>query len=306
MATDGPVNHDARRMRNAVVEVTAESLLDDSDADTSTFADESTDGTTPWTSMADEDESAAEIEPPSELAKPIIATPQGVLQPAITAVEAAHVELAAQSPPIAPVMAVSSASVTPTEDDLQVVSDLAEDAGVLSIGKAKAIDITSTLPTTSRGGWWTIPTLCAGLAIVACSLIIPQTDANRRLAWEREGLERDLKSIQKQVDVNGQFLERVADDANLAERLAQRQMKVYRAGTAVLELKRQGNDEMSPFLLTAVVPPDPLPAYAPKSGMLAELFLHPKHTLYLSGLGLLLIAVGLVMGGEKIEPKTQD
>ena len=43
----------------------------------------------------------------------------------------------------------------------------------------------------------------------------------------------------------------VANDANLAERLAQRQMKVYRAGTAVLELKRQGKDEMSPFLLTA-------------------------------------------------------
>lgn len=290
MATDGPIDRDEELTdapEASTPELTAEDVLDESE----------TADATPWGQIEDE-EAGDDVEAPtaSEIAKPIIAAAEEVLQPAIAAVVERDAE---QDAPDRATMAVSSAAVVPTEDDLQVDSEVDEDDSVLRIGQADAADITPAAVVGSRGGWWTIPTLCAGLAIVACSLIIPQTDTNRRLAWEREKLERDLKSIQKQVDVNGQFLEAVADDANLAERLAQRQMKVYRQGTAVLELQRQGKDEMSPFLLTAVVPPDPLPPYQSRGGTLATLFLHPKHSLYLSGLGLLLIATGLVMGGEK-------
>src|SRR5437763_492680 len=112
-----------------------------------------------------------------------------------------------------------------------------------------------------RGGGWTIPVLCVGVALIACCVLIPQADANRRLAYERAMLQADLESIEKQVAVNDQFLKKVADDPELAERLAQRQMKIIRAGTHVLDLK--DDTKMSPFQLVTVAPPPPLPPYQP-------------------------------------------
>jgi hypothetical protein len=100
--------------------------------------------------------------------------------------------------------------------------------------------------------------------------------------------------------VNQQFLSSVADDPNLAERLAQRQMKMYRQGTAVLNVgngTKSHRGGMSPFQLTAVIPPEPLPPYQSRGGLLAAIFLHPRHGLWASGLGLFLAATGLVMGG---------
>jgi hypothetical protein len=164
-----------------------------------------------------------------------------------------------------------------------------------------------------KGGGWTVTTLCAGVAILACCVLIPQTDANRRLAYEREKLKLDLESVKKQVATNEEFLRRVADDPNLAERLAQRQMKIIRQGTRVLELKdarragatdqRLGSsspaptpDEVSPFHLVHVPPPPPMPPYEPVGGTLANLCYHPQSRLYLIGTGLLLMAAGLVLG----------
>jgi hypothetical protein len=163
-----------------------------------------------------------------------------------------------------------------------------------------------------RGGGWTVAALCAGIGLVACCVIIPQADANRRLVYERERLKIDLDSIRKQVATNDEFLHRVADDPNLAERLAQRQMKIIREGTRVLELKKpagngrgpagaasalsQTPDDVSPFHLVAVAPPPPMPPYEPTGGALAGLCYDPHRRLYLMGAGLFLMAAGLVCG----------
>ena len=156
------------------------------------------------------------------------------------------------------------------------------------------------------GGGWAVAALCAGIALVACCVIIPQADANRRLVYERERLRVDLDSIRKQVSTNDEFLRRVADDPILAERLAQRQMKMIREGTRVLELKKAGGrareaaqsppDVVSPFHLVAVAPPPPMPPYQPEGGRLAGLCYDPHHRLYLMGIGLFLMAAGLVCG----------
>ena len=157
-----------------------------------------------------------------------------------------------------------------------------------------------------KGGGWTVAALCAGICIIACCVIIPQADSNRRLVYERERLTVDLESLRKQVATNDEFLNRVNHDPNLAERLAQRQMKIIREGTRVLELKKSGNknagggaaagEDVSPFHLVAVAPPPPMPPYQPDGGRLATLCYDPHKRLYLMGVGLFLMAAGLVCG----------
>lgn len=146
-----------------------------------------------------------------------------------------------------------------------------------------------------RGGGWTIPILCAGIALIACSVLIPQADANRRLAYEKETLTRDLQSIEQQIEVNREFLKKVSDDPTLAQRLAERQMKVIPEGAHVVDLLHEP-ESMSPFQLLNVAPPAPLPPYKPIGGTLARICYGPHSRLYLIGLSLGMIATGLVLG----------
>jgi len=149
----------------------------------------------------------------------------------------------------------------------------------------------------SRAGGWTIPLLCIGIALIACCLIIPATEDNRRLVWEREHLKADLDQISHQIDVNNEFLKRIADDPSLSERLAQRQMKMVREGSSVLALRGESiGRDMSPYELTTLAPPAPMPPYQPRGGALAALVANPHTQLYVMGTGMLLVAAGLVLG----------
>ena len=212
----------------------------------------------------------------------------------------------AEDPPAAPVEEPEVVAVAVDEE-------AADDAGAVDyespVPAEPLVDEVDALGPAPRGGGWTLTLLCAGIALIACCVLIPQADANRRLVYEREKLKLDLESIRKQVAINDDFLKRVADDPTLAERLALRQMKIIRKGTRVLELKSQRRavpvgsasplpaaDEMSPFHLVHVAPPPPLPPYKPVGGLLAGLCYNPHTRLYLSGVALLLMAVGLVFG----------
>ncbi|HEY8749755.1 MAG TPA: hypothetical protein VIM11_17360 [Tepidisphaeraceae bacterium] len=148
----------------------------------------------------------------------------------------------------------------------------------------------------SKGGGWTLPVLCAGIALIACCALIPQADANRRLAYERQTLQMDIETVEKQIAVNQSFLKKVGEDPTLAERLAQRQMKVVPQGTRVLELPHEAGTSMSPFQLVNVSPPPPLPPYKPVGGFLARLCYDAHSRLYLIGISLGMIATGLVLG----------
>jgi hypothetical protein len=152
--------------------------------------------------------------------------------------------------------------------------------------------------TSTTGGGWTLPLLCAGVALIACCALIPQADANRRLAYERQQLQMDLQTVAKQIAVNEEFLRKVGQDPTLAERLAERQMKVIPQGSRVLELSRDGGGaSMSPFQLVSVPPPAPLPPYKPIGGVIASLCYDNHTRLYVIGLALGMIATGLVLGG---------
>lgn len=140
--------------------------------------------------------------------------------------------------------------------------------------------------------------MCAGIAIIACCLLIPAADENRRLAYEAACLKLDQEQISKQVDLNNDFLHRVADDPALLERLAQRQMKLVRQGTGVLDLNGQTSTgkDLSPFLLTTLPPPLQIAEYRPIGGKLGIICRNPHLNLYLMGVGLLLVAFGLIVG----------
>ena len=137
------------------------------------------------------------------------------------------------------------------------------------------------------------------MAIIACCVLIPAADDNRRIAYESQKLKADLEQLSQQAEVNDEFLRRVAEDPSLSERLMQRQMKMVREGTSVLSLKgqpRSSGREMSPFELVTVPPPPELPAYQPIGGAISALCRSPRPRLYCIGTGMLLVAVGLVLG----------
>jgi hypothetical protein len=146
-------------------------------------------------------------------------------------------------------------------------------------------------------GAWTLAALCLGLAVIAACIIVPQADANRRMAYERARLEADLDQINHQASVNEEFLAKIESDPQLAQRLAQRQMKFIRQGESLLPYKSQSAPSaapVSPFSLVHVPPPAAFPAYEPAGGILSRYLLDSHVRLYCLGGGLFLVAMGLV------------
>jgi hypothetical protein len=175
----------------------------------------------------------------------------------------------------------------PVDSDDAITPDLfAEPAPKPIIERDPPPRVISTKPV-PNGGAWTIPLVCLGIGIIAMSLIIPAAGENRRLVWEREKLAADLSHVEKQIAINDEFLARLASDPGLAERLAQRQMKMVREGTSVLELPGRSvgrGPDISPFELVTLPPPAAMAEYKP---------------IYLLGAGLLSLIVGVILGSTK-------
>jgi hypothetical protein len=158
------------------------------------------------------------------------------------------------------------------------------------------------------GGGWTLAALCMGLSLIAGCVIIPQADANRRLVYEREKLRMDLAQIEKQKSVNTEFLSEIERDPQLTERLAQREMRAVLQGTRTLDVKSEGGSgqtameqmatgRMSPFSIVNVPPPPALVPYQPVGGEFAKLCRDPRGSGYVMGIGMMLVAAGLTLGG---------
>ena len=172
---------------------------------------------------------------------------------------------------------------------------------------AAAVEVTSALAYASRsthrqrpstGAWWTIPMICVGLALVACALIIGQVEANRQVAWRRNKLKIDLEYLQEQVRQNEDSLKWMQTNPTMSERLAQRQMNQVRAGSAILQVPGLPHQkDRNPFQLTTIPPPKPLAPYEPRGDLLTFLFADPRHALWAIGIGLMMVAAGLVLGG---------
>ena len=72
-------------------------------------------------------------------------------------------------------------------------------------------------------------------------------------------------------------------------------MKLVPQGTNILDLGDSQNPT-SPFLLTQIPPPPKLAPYQPQTTGTMGIFLQQRPRLYLLGIGLFLLAAGLVLG----------
>jgi hypothetical protein len=46
---------------------------------------------------------------------------------------------------------------------------------------------------------WSLPMLCIGLGIIAVCVLVPASEANKRLTADRDKLKRDLSFVESQV-----------------------------------------------------------------------------------------------------------
>ncbi len=150
---------------------------------------------------------------------------------------------------------------------------------------------------------WTIVLISIGLVMIGLCVVIPQIDENRQLVYECEKLRVDLDQIEKQVAVNQEFVSRLGRDPAIAERLAQRQMSFIRKGARSMTLEGEADADRSPFSLVNVPPPPPVSEYRPVEGRIAGLCRDPRSRLYMIGAGLMLLAIGLVLGPNIVEAK---
>ena len=154
------------------------------------------------------------------------------------------------------------------------------------------------------GGRWTIPVLLLGLCVTAACVIVPQMDANRRLAYERDRLVADLDQINRQSSVNEEFLAKIEEDPQLAQRLAQRQMSFIPKGESLLPYKPPHSglpiaaSDISPFSLVHLPAPPMQAPYEPAGPEPAQLLLDSHVRLYALAGGLYLVAMGLVLGSN--------
>src|SRR5215210_4348463 len=147
----------------------------------------------------------------------------------------------------------------------------------------ETITTNTNAPVKAHHGW-TIMLISAGIGLIACCVLIPQADENRAMSYECQKLKIDLEHLDKQVEVNQEFISRLGRDPGLVERLAQRQLKFVREGTRVLDLQEPHlPGEESAFSLVSIRPPAQMPPLELRRGRMAALCRDPKVRLYSIG-----------------------
>ncbi len=153
---------------------------------------------------------------------------------------------------------------------------------------------------------WALPLLAIGLGLIACAVLIPAADENRALADEKGRLIAELQSLERQEEVNGEFLDRLHADSELAARLVARlKPPAPDADVTVLlpgSVASAGMDgvrfDVSPFALLHAEPVIAPPASIPGGGMLADLCRGDRSRLLILGCGLFACMMAVLGGGS--------
>jgi len=153
---------------------------------------------------------------------------------------------------------------------------------------------------TFGGGGWTLPFLCAGVAILAACLLLPQAQENQKLMWQCERMRLDLDQLQRQSKLNETFISKLTTDPVLHTRLAERHLGYIERGSKVLDLgEENAPGAHSPYPMVVVAPAPELATLVVPQDKFANMIQDPQKRLTLIGAGLFLVAFGLILGSDR-------
>jgi hypothetical protein len=145
--------------------------------------------------------------------------------------------------------------------------------------------------------------IAAGLAIVAAAMLLPLREENRQLTHDSLQLQREVDHLKRQIEVNRSFLSDIMTDPQLALRLAMRQNAPVETPGTRIDLGPGAKSPasqpfgQSPFQITYLPPPEPLPPYQSDLPRLAQAwFVDPSRRLLSIGVGVFFIAAGIILG----------
>lgn len=198
----------------------------------------------------------------------------------------------------------SPGSVDPISS--QIADENRSAAGAFD-GTQSYVAVTGTTPPAHRRSFASsvvvLLMIGSGLAIVASSLLLPLREENRQLAHDAARLQREVDHLRRQIELNKSFLHDVMTDPQLALRLAMRQnAPVELPGTRIdlgPDAKSPASQPFgqSPFQITYLPPPEPLPAYQSDLPRFAQhWFVDSNRRLLSIAVGVFLIAAGLILG----------
>lgn len=103
--------------------------------------------------------------------------------------------------------------------------------------------------------------LFSGLVVIGLAVLLPAREQNRKLEHEYAQMQTEVDFVNRQIEINRQFLDDVTHDPELVERLLMRQTNRTPEGKATLDLQATpANFSASPFgIMRLNSPPEPLP-----------------------------------------------
>ncbi|MFT3788518.1 MAG: hypothetical protein QM770_20495 [Tepidisphaeraceae bacterium] len=149
--------------------------------------------------------------------------------------------------------------------------------------------------------------IVAGLAMVGAAVLAPLREESRSLAHDAFALQREVDQVNRQMQINRDFVAAVPTDPQLATRLAMRQhTDVGHTDTKSIALRGATTKPFaqSPFALTSLPPPEPLPAYSSDvPAALRSWLLDANRRSLVLGLGVFCVAAGLILGAMPTRSK---
>jgi|GEM_PF-6549045 len=100
-----------------------------------------------------------------------------------------------------------------------------------------------------------------GLVVIGLAVLLPAREQNRKLVHSIAQMQAEVDFVDRQIDINRQFLDDVTHDPELVERLLMRQTNRMQDGKAALDLHAAPTDfSASPFgIMRLNAPPPPVP-----------------------------------------------
>lgn len=143
--------------------------------------------------------------------------------------------------------------------------------------------------------------LFAGLVVIGLAILLPAREQNRKLDHELAQMQVEIEFVNRQIDINRQFLDDVTHDPELIERLLMRQTHRTLNGKSTLDLKTAPiNFGSSPFGVTRLnAPPPPVPYQSDLPGWLEWTTTSSSRVIGIS-LGLFGVASALILAPRRV------